>query len=205
MKTKPGIGRILLRPTGKELNTGGVLFAKGNRVSATENLSDRANAKRMAGLIKCWEAKERKKRGEKFMTYRAKIKRDKRVRLRLKESVAVEAREIQDRARRNAPAAMDALADLIAADETNGAVKVAAIQVLLDRAYGKPNQTNTNLNVDANGKPTDVTLSELNKRITETLRRIEGATTGTPEAPESEEQPADVCERDRDPDGSTFH
>ena len=74
--------------------------------------------------------------------------------------------------------------------------QIAAAAVILDRAYGRPNQTNTNLNVDANGKPTEVSTTELDRQIAEALRAVEALTGQTRQAPKSKEQPADLRKRD---------
>ena len=129
-------------------------------------------------------------------------KRPKHPRVRLRETVAKEAREIQDIARRHATAAIEKMAHIVNNPASPENAQIAAAAVILDRAYGRPNQTNTNLNIDANGKPTEVSTSELDRRIDEALRAVEILTGRARKAPKGKEQPADVCERDRNPDGS---
>jgi hypothetical protein len=123
-------------------------------------------------------------------------------RVRLRETVAKEARDIQDMARRHATAAMERMAHIVNNPASPENAQIAAAAVILDRAYGRPNQTNTNLNVDANGKPTEVSTTELDRRIAEALRAVEALTGRARQAPKGKEQPADIRERDRNPDGS---
>ena len=123
-------------------------------------------------------------------------------RVRLRETVAKEARDIQDMARRHATAAMERMAHIVNNPTSPENAQIAAAAVILDRAYGRPNQTNTNLNVDANGKPTEVSTTELDRRIAEALRAVEALTGRAREKTKGKEQPADVRERDRNPDGS---
>jgi len=123
-------------------------------------------------------------------------------RVRLRETVAKEAREIQDYARKHATAAIERMALIVNNPHSPENAQIAAAAVILDRAYGRPNQTNTNLNIDANGKPREISTSEIDRRIEEALRAVEALTGRAPKAAKGKEQPADVCERDRNPDGS---
>ncbi len=131
-------------------------------------------------------------------------KKVKRKRLRLKETIAKEAREIQDLARKNADAAMRRVAE-IAKTSTNEAAALAAAALLFDRAYGKANQTNINANLDANGKATDVSQKELDTRIEKALDRIDSLTRGAPKAPAREEPLIDLRKLDRDPDSTPLN
>src|SRR5690349_19090172 len=88
------------------------------------------------------------------------VKAAKRERVKLRETVAREQREIQEIARKNAQAAMERLADIVEHSH-NETAAIAAAQVILDRGYGKANQTNINATIDANGKATDVSNKEL--------------------------------------------
>lgn len=171
----------------------------GNRLSAAENISEEANRRRIKGALRSAANKQRIAEGAKIVLYETP-----KIRKRLKQVVAAEAREVQERARSLAMEAMDELGRMMVDDKTNGAVKVAAIQAIFDRAYGKPGQTTTNLNVDANGT-TDVTQTELVQRIAETLRRVEAITGGAVEKTAGEERPADLRKRYRNPDSSSFH
>ena len=138
------------------------------------------------------------------MSVQQTIKKEVRKRVRLRTTIAKEAREIQEIARTHATAVMDKLAEIVGNSHNESAV-IAAGQVLLDRAYGKSAQTNINANVDTHGKNTDVSQGELDKRIEQTLKRVEAITGGAPKAPKSEERPSDVRQLDRDPDSSSLH
>jgi hypothetical protein len=142
--------------------------------------------------------------GEKVVS-KAKIQKAiKRKRVRLHETVAKEAREIQELARRHAQAAMKRMAE-IAETSHNEAAAIAAAGLLLDRAYGKANQTNINANLDANGKSTDISQKELDTRIETALKRIDALTGGTAKTPARQEPSADLRKLDRDPNGSSLH
>ncbi len=139
-------------------------------------------------------------RGDKVVTETAK----KRKRARLREHVQAEHREIQSIARTHALSAMNKLAEIIEHSDHAASV-IAAAQVIFDRAYGKASQTNITANIDANGKPAEVTSNELDARIAETLKRVERLTGRAPEAEASQGGPADVCVSDRDPGNSSLH
>ena len=98
---------------------------------------------------------------------KAEAKRIHKPRIVLRTTIAREAREIQDLARKHADQAMTRMAEIINNPNSPDNIAVAAAEVIFNRAYGKPNQLNTNLNVDANGKPKDVSGSELDQRIKE--------------------------------------
>ena len=167
-------------------------------------------ARRFEGLKKAWTTQARKavagemdgvhpyaQRKSRYM----KQKPPRHPRIVLRETVAKEAREIQDMARKFASAAMNrafaVLADPTAADTA----VLQAADLILNRAYGKPNQTNTNLNVDANGKISEVSGAELNQRIKEALKRVEDITGRERQAPARKKQSADLRKLDRDPHG----
>ena len=128
----------------------------------------------------------------------------KRQRVRLRMTVAKEQREIQEMARKGADAVMKRMFE-IATTSMNETAAIAAGQVMLERGYGKANQTNINATIDANGKATDVSQKELDTRVAKVVERIEALTGGEAKAPKSKERPADVRELDRDPDSSSLH
>lgn len=167
-------------------------FHCGNREAAAENMSAASHARRIQGMFKAWETKARIDRGENIMGVREKRVQRRRVRAKLIVTVAKEAREIQHIARTHAQAAMKRLASIITDYESQDTAAIAAISVLLDRAYGKANQTNINANLDANGKPAEVTGKELDTRIEETLRRVEALTGGAPKEAPRKELPPDL-------------
>ena len=194
---KPG-GRNTYRPFYR------IHFQKGNTFSLASNMSPEANKKRADGLMKSWIALARKREGVEIVSGKQLLKKEVRKRVRLRTTIAKEAREIQEIARTNATAVMEKLAEIVASSHNESAV-IAASQVLLDRAYGKSAQTHINANVDAHGKNTDVSQKELDKRIESALKRVEAITGGAPKAPKSEERPDNVREFDRDPDSSSLH
>lgn len=163
-------------------------------------------------LLKSLDVKARKARGEYVISRKRRMKAmRKRIRLkralkpeghqRYELTIAKEAREIQDMARERATAVIKRLTD-IALKSPVESVAVAAGNVLLERAYGKANQTNTNVTVDANGKASEVTGKELDGRIKAALKRVEEVTEGFPgakaaprgarKAPASPARPADL-------------
>lgn len=178
-------------------------FTEGNTASTEKNMPPEAHKKRMASLFKFWEKRSNQYHEKRLMINVAR-KKEKRTRIKLKLTVAREQREIQEVARKNAQAVIERMAE-IAQTSFNETAAIAAAQVILDRAYGKANQTNINASVDANGKPTDISEKELNTRINQALKRVEALTGGAPKAPKGEERPADVREHDRDPDSTTQH
>ncbi len=180
-------------------------FKDGNTYAARANMSPESDQRRMQGLFKAWGNKVRRQRGEDFVTAREESAGGRRLRRRLRESVAKEIREIQEIGRRHAESAMRRLAEIVENPESQDTAAIAAAQVLLDRTYGKASQTNINANLDANGKPTDVTSKELDTRIAKALKRVEDITGGATQAAKSQERPADLRKRDRDPGGSSVH
>lgn len=182
----------------------GGFFKAGNTHAATANLDEDANRRRMAGLFKTWdrnahEAALRKKHGKGYMKIKA--KRVRRPRIQLRTTIAKEAREIQELARTHASQAMKRMAEIINDPSSPDNIAVAAAEVIFNRAYGKPNQTNTNLNVDANGKSAEVSGPELNKRIEEALERVKAITERAAKAPAGKKQPAHLRKLDRNPHG----
>jgi len=172
-------------------------------VMLAKNMAPEAHAKRMQGLYNFWHLLSLKRQGIKVVT-KPSAGKIKRKRLKLRETVAKEAREIQELARKNAAAAMKRMAE-IAQTSPNETAAIAAAALLLDRAYGKANQTNTNVNLDANGKATDVSQKELDTRIEKALERIDSLTRGAPKAPASEKPLIDLRQLDRDPDSTPLN
>lgn len=177
-------------------------FKKGNNYAAKERMDPEAHERRMAGLRKTWERHRRTREGEKMgITRRKRV----RIKLKLRKTIAKEAREIQKIAQEHADRAMERLAEIVNSPSSQDSVAIAAASVILDRAYGKANQTNINANVSADGKPSEITSKDLDTRIRAALKRVESIAGGAPKAPKSEERPADVREPDTDPDGATKH
>ncbi len=87
-----------------------------------------------------------------------------------------EAREIQELARRSAPAALKALDDIINSKVASDLAKISAANALLDRGYGKALQTNVNATVNTDGSTKEIDGQELDRRVKETISKIEGLT-----------------------------
>lgn len=100
--------------------------------------------------------------------------------------------EIQDEARKAGVAAIKALRRIVKSKVASDLAIISAAQTLLDRGFGKPTQTNINASVNGDGKPSEVTEQELNKRIGEALRRVEGITKRKREKIKSPPRPADI-------------
>ncbi len=180
------------------------LKARNSNFGPRKEESPETRAKRMQGLYKFWHLLSRKRKGEKILNPKPSHAKAKRKRIKLRETVAKEAREIQELARKNADAAMKRVAQ-IAHTSPNETAALAAAALLFDRAYGRPNQTNINANLDANGKATDVSQKELDTRIEKALERIDSLTRGAPKAPARQEPLIDLCKLDRDPDSTPLN
>ena len=212
--------RVSIRPPGMLGRLAGVyhpsddrnkgFFRKGNRYSCKENLTEEANARRFAGLVKTWKNRQRRAaKGEarspvipkhRYASNHARNKfMSKAVRARVK--VARQAREIQEQARKIAEDGLKRMEKIITNPLSPDSVAVAATDLILNRAYGKPLQTNTNVNYDANGKPEEVSDAELNERIKLALERIESITGRTQQAAPRKKRPADLRKLDRNTHG----
>ena len=178
---------------------------KGNRLAAKENLEPEAHEKRMSALFKSWGNSHRRYRGEKIMTHKAKKKASVTKRRNKRAKIILEYRQLMERVRLTAPDVLEEFEKMLNSANTRDADKIAIGQVLLDRGYGKANQPNINMNIDANGSPADISDKELNERIAEALKRVEDLTGRERKADPSKDKPADIRERDGDTGGSTLH
>lgn len=114
-----------------------------------------------------------------------------RKRLRLVDNTA-DAPAVQAEARKFGIDAIHALNEIIANKLSSDVARISAAQTLLDRAYGRPTQTNVNATVNTDGAPSEVTEAELNRRIAKTLTRVESLTKRKREKIKSEEGPVDL-------------
>jgi len=130
------------------------------------------------------------------------IRKPKHPRIKLREKVAREAREIQNLARYYAAAGIEIAAQIMGDPTEPASARLAAVELIESRAYGRPVQPNTNMNIDANGKTSEISSTELDRRINETIRAVEALTRGKVKAPKGEKRPPDLLKRDRNPDGS---
>lgn len=179
---------------------------KGNTFAKKENMSPESHARRMAGLQKTYEIQRRKAAGERVpMPVRKKNHLIRKKRIRLHAKMVKELREIQEIARRNAEDAMNRCIEIMNEPSATHMVQLAAAQVVLERGYGKANQTNTNVNVDANGKENEVTAGELDQRVAQALKRVEALTGGAPKKKARERLPPDLRKCDGNPGGGALH
>lgn len=173
------------------------LFKKGNMYAAKAAMPEESHNRRIKGLLKAWSTSQTGGR----MTVRKKTRK----RARLRATVAKEARDIQNLARTHAHEAMIRLAEIINDRGTQDSVAIAAAVVMFDRAYGKASQTNINMNADVDGKPSEITANQLDKRVAEVLARVEALTGGASKAPKGKKRPPDLRKLDPDTDGTTQH
>jgi len=105
---------------------------------------------------------------------------------------AATAPEVQEEARKAGVDAIKCLKEIVNSKMATDVAKISAAQTLLDRGYGRPTQTNVNATVNTDGKPSEVTESELSRRIAETITRVEGLTRRKRETLKSEDPAPDV-------------
>jgi hypothetical protein len=108
----------------------------------------------------------------------------KRLKLKDQKAVALEAHELQQLARENATLAMQTLIEISKNTRAPEATRIAASSVILDRGYGKASQTSITASI-GNGKTSDLTADELDKRVSKALGRVEELTKRTPQAGKS--------------------
>lgn len=180
-------------------------FCEGNKLALATAMPPEKHGKRLAALVRGWNTLKRKRNGEKIVSVKEKRKVYRRTKHRLRETVAKEAHEINEIARKNAYAAMKRLAEIATDPNTQDNVAIQAIETLLSRGYGKPNQTNINATVDVNGKVKEISKSQLDERISKALERIESLTGGEPKPPKRQKQSLDLRELDRDPGSSRLN
>jgi len=100
--------------------------------------------------------------------------------------------EMTQRAREKAEKLIELLETIAFSDDSSENAKLAAAQQLLDRAYGKSTQMNVNSNMDAGGRPKDISARDLDRRIDETIRRVEGTPERVQEEAAGPEGPPDL-------------
>lgn len=103
--------------------------------------------------------------------------------------------EIQQYIRERAERYLAELDRIATSEETSGNEKLAAIQQLMDRGYGKATQTTVNSNLDGDAKPKELSTDELLRRVDEAIQRAEktqGLASGVGKEAEGTEGPADL-------------
>lgn len=123
--------------------------------------------------------------------WRDKAVQRKRLKLKHQKAIALEMHELQELARQNATMAMHTLIEISKNKRSPEATRIAASAVILDRGYGKASQTSITASV-GNGKTSDITADELDKRVERALKRVEELTHRTPKAGPSKKRPADL-------------
>lgn len=113
--------------------------------------------------------------------WREEAMKRKRLKLKEKAAMALEQHELQELARCNATLAMETLIEISGNKRAPEATRIAASAVILDRGYGKASQTSITANL-TNGKTSDIDSTELDKRISQALKRVEDLTNRTPKA-----------------------
>ncbi len=114
-----------------------------------------------------------------------------RVRMKEKRALALEAHELQQIARENAVLCMNTLVEIASNHRAPESTRIAASAVILDRAYGKSSQTSITANV-TNDKKSNLDGTELDKRIEQALKRVEGLTNRTAKTGTGEKRPINL-------------
>jgi len=114
-----------------------------------------------------------------------------RIKMQQKKAIQLELHELQALARENATAAMHTLVEIVKNKRAPEANRIAASAVILDRGYGKASQVSITASV-TNGKADNLDSTELDKRISRALKRVEDLTNRTPKAGPSQKRPVDL-------------
>jgi len=111
-----------------------------------------------------------------------------------KKNLAMEARDLQDLCRQFTLKAVETLIQILDDPDAAPSAKLQAINTLWDRGYGKPAQTQVNINASADTKPSELDAQSLDRRITDALSRVERLTNGETKETEGEKQPINIRE-----------
>jgi len=114
-----------------------------------------------------------------------------RIKLQQKKAIQLELHELQALARENATAAMHTLVEIMKNKRAPEANRIAASAVVLDRGYGKASQVSITASV-TNGKADNLDSTELDKRISRALKRVEDLTNRTPKAGTGQKRPVNL-------------
>ncbi len=143
----------------------------------------------LPGNYKGYPSKEAFLKSKKEREELNQVKEDKAIR---RQTIAAEARDIQDIAREFSERAMQALVNVMENENAADSAIIAAAEAILSRGYGKPTVTTLNANLNASVKPSEVDAETLDLRIAEALNRVERLTSRETKAAESEERPSDL-------------
>jgi len=114
-----------------------------------------------------------------------------RIKMQQKKAIQLELHELQALARENATAAMHTLVEIVKNKRAPEANRIAASAVILDRGYGKASQVSITASV-TNGKADNLDSTELDKRISRALKRVEDLTNRTSKAGPGQKRPVDL-------------
>jgi len=109
-----------------------------------------------------------------------------------KKDLVLEARDLQDLCRQFTLKATETLIKILDDPDAAPSAKLQAIGMLWDRGYGKPAQTQVNINANADAKPSELDAQSLDQRITDALNRVEKLANGKTEEGESEKRPINL-------------
>jgi hypothetical protein len=121
------------------------------------------------------------------------------------ENAVKSAREIQQIALNNSAKAMRVAVEVMDDKRSKGSERLAAVEIVLNRAAGRPTQTNINASIDTNAPPHEASAKELDQRIAETLTRIERVTGRAPKKAPRERRSINIRVDDRDPGSTKLH
>src|SRR5258706_6113614 len=111
-----------------------------------------------------------------------------------KKNLALEARDLQDLCRQFTLKATETLIEILDNPDASDGSKLKAIEMLWDRGYGKAAQTQVNINANADTKPSELDAQSLDRRIADTLDRVEKLANGKTEEGKSEDRPINLRE-----------
>lgn len=193
--------RAALRPN-QAKNTAAMLAAKDER--PIESI-----AREKVGLFKTWNILRAKRAGFRTVTPRHRAKLSKAALHKHEERQAKKhaksAREIQQTALENALGAMEVATEIMYDKRQKGSDRLSAVELVLNRAAGRPTQTNINASIDANANPSEASGAELDTRIAETLQRIDTIAGGAKPKAARKKRPLNIRSDNRDPGRSNVH
>src|SRR5260221_4853572 len=109
-----------------------------------------------------------------------------------KKNLAMEARDLQDLCRQFTLKAVETLIQILDDPDAAPSAKLQAIGMLWDRGYGKPAQTQVNINANADAKLSELDAKSLDRRIDDAINRVEKLANGKTEEGESQDRPSDL-------------
>lgn len=181
----------------------------GHTLSKAENMSEESNALRFVALIKAYRNRALRKQGYVIVRKKARTKMGFKAKLRhmraRKKNAVKSAREITKIALENAGKAMRVAVEIMDDARSDPRARLSAVDMILNRAAGRPTQTNINASVDANASPDQATGKELDQRIAETIERVEQLAGRAPKAKKRPRPALNLRPVNSNPGGSTVH